>query len=161
MRRRTHPRHRNWWRVALVVSIAVLLGATVLPAGSFTTAEVNRGVTASVVDDSNAIHNLAVASSVTIGQTSRLVTVTNDLGRDVSVEVALRADSTDKGDLVVDGTNVGDSYTFSLATGTSREIDIAVVSDSTLDGQQIYFGVNATATGLTVTAPDRDVSMTT
>ncbi|MBX0323018.1 hypothetical protein EGH21_08260 [Halomicroarcula sp. F13] len=143
------------------MSTAVLVGATVLPAASFTTAEVGRGATISVVDDSNAIHNLAVASSATIGQTSRLVTVTNDLGTDVSVEIALRADSTDKGDLVVDGTSVGDSYTFSLATGTSREIDIDVVSDSTLDGEQIYFGVNATGTGLTVTAPDRNVSLTT
>ncbi|WP_139043133.1 hypothetical protein [Haloferax massiliensis] len=143
------------------MSIAALVGATVLPAASFTTAEVDREATVSVVDDSNAIHNLAVASSVTIGQTSRLVTVTNDLETDVSVEIALRADSSDKGALVVDGTSVGDSYTFSLPMGTSRDIDIDVVSDSTLDGERVYFSVNATGTGLTVTAPDRNVSLTT
>ncbi|WP_128081366.1 hypothetical protein [Haloferax sp. ATB1] len=161
MRRRTHPRHRSRWPAVLGVVIVVLVGASVVPSSSFTATQVDRGATFSVVADSQAILGLDVPPTVTVNRTTRLVTVTNDLGTDVSVEVVLRADSTDKGDLVIDNTTVGDTAGISLSTGESQAVYIDVVSDPTLDGEQIYFGVNASGTGLTVTAPDRSVSITT
>lgn len=146
-----------------VVTVAItilLVGWLIVPAASFTTARVDRGSTFEVVADSQAIHSLDVAQAVTIGQTSRMVTVTNNLGVDVSIEVRLRPDSTAKGDLVVGNTTAGDEASFSLPAGQSTAVELRVPSDATLDGERAYFHVNASGDGVTVTAPDRSVSIT-
>lgn len=160
MRRRTHPRRQRNWPVVLAVITVLLVGLLIVPASSFSTARVDRGSTFNVVADSEASHNLDIASSVTVGQTTRLVTVTNNFGTDVTIDIQLRSDSTDKGDLVIDNVTVGDGSSFSLPAGGSQVVDITVASDSTLDGKEIYFHVNASASGLTANAPDRNVSVT-
>lgn len=146
--------------VVTVAIVILLVGSLIVPASSFTTARVDRGSTFEVVADAQAIHNLDVAQAATIGQTSRLVTVTNNLGVDVSIEVRLRPDSTGKGDLVVGNTTVGDEASFSLPAGQSTVVELRVPSDATLDGERAYFHVNASGDGVTVTAPDRSISLT-
>ena len=160
MRRRTHPRQRSNWSVVLVAITVILVGSLIVPAAGFSTARLDRGSTFTVVADSEASHNLDIAPSVTIGQTTRLVTVTNNLGTDVSIDIRLRSDSTGKGDLVIDTVTVGDESTFSLPAGNSQEININVTSDSTLNGKQIYFDVNASGPGLRVNSPDRNTTIT-
>lgn len=161
MSRRGRSRRRS--RVPTVAAIFALLlaGSLVVPAGSFTTSSASRGSSLDVVSDSEGSHTLDIAASVTVGQTNRLVTVTNNLGADVTVTVRLRSDSTEKGDLVVDGVTEGDEATFSLAADSSRSADINVTSDQTLDTERIYFDVRASSSGLTVESPDRYTSITT
>lgn len=161
MRRRNHPRRRSRLPVVAAVILVFLLGSLVVPAGSFSTAGVTRGSTLDVVSDSEGSLTLDAAQSVTVGQTDRLVTVTNNLGTDVTIAVRLRSDSTEHGDLVVDGVTHGDRASFSLAAGSTQSVDVNVTSDQTLDGERIYFHVNASGTGLTAEAPDRYTSITT
>lgn len=161
MRKRGRPRRPSRWSGVAVVIAILLLGTLVVPAGSFSTASLSRGSTLDVVSDSEGSHNLDAAQSVTVGQTDRLVTVTNNLGTDVTIVVRLRADSTEKGDLVVDGETYGDEASFSLAAGSTQSVDINVTSDQTLDGERVYFHANASGTGLAVKAPDRYTEITT
>lgn len=160
MRRRTHPRRRRNWPVIFAVVTVLLVGSLIVPAVSFTTARVDRGSTFNVVSDSEGIHNLNVSQSVTVGQTNRLVTVTNHLGSDVTITVRLRSDSTKYGDLVVDGVTKGNETSFQLAAGSTQTVDLAVTDDQTFDGERVYFDIDATAPGLTVKAPDRNVPIT-
>lgn len=160
MRQRDHPRRGSRAPSVALVLTVLLLGSLVVPAGSFSTASVPRGTAIDVVSDSEGSHNLDVAGSVTVGQTDRLVTVTNNLGTDVTVVIRLRADSTEKGDLVIDGVSHGDEVSFSLATGSTRSVDLNVSSDQALDGEQVYFHANASGSGLTVEAPDRSTTIT-
>lgn len=161
MRRRTHPRRRRRFGAVLGVLFVLVFATLAVPAGSFSTASVARGSTFGVVSDADGSHNLNVSQSVTIGQTDPLVTVTNDLGTDVTIELRLRSDSTGKGDLVVGGDTVGDETSFSLPKGTSRTVSLDVPSDAALDGERVYFDVNASAPGLAVTAPNRSTTLTT
>lgn len=161
MRRRTHPRRRNRSLDAVALIALLLVGSLVVPAGAFSTASVTRTSTFEVVPDSEGSHTLDVAESVTVGQTDRLVTVTNNLGTDVTVEVRLRSDSTEKGDLVVDGATSETRTSFQLAPGGTQSVNLNVTSDQTLDGERVYFHVNASGTGLTVDSPNRYTSITT
>lgn len=161
MRRRNHPRRRSRLPLVAAVILVLLLGSLVVPAGSFSTAGLTRGSTLDVVSDSEGTLNLDTAQSITVGRTSRLVNVTNDLGIDVTIVVQLRSDSTENGDLVVDGVTHGDRVSFPLAAGSTQSVDVNVTSDQTLDGERIYFHVDASGTGLTVEAPDRYTSITT
>lgn len=160
MSRRDRSRRRSRLPGIAVALALLLLGSLVVPAGSFTTASVSRGSTLDVVSDSEGSHNLDIAELVTVGQTNRLVTVTNNLGADVTITVRLRSDSTEKGDLVVNGVTEGDETSFSLATGSTQSVDINVTADQTLDSERIHFHVNASGSGLTVEAPDRYTSIT-
>lgn len=140
----------------VVLVVLVVVGAT-LPAASFTRSQADRSSAVSVANDDNAVLSLDTASEVTINGTSDLVNVTNGFGQSVTLTVSIRSDSTDEGDLVVDGTNHGDEVSLSLADGATETIRVEVPDDSTLTDEVLYFHVAASAPGLEVTANNRSV----
>lgn len=147
--------------LALVVGAVIIVAATFGSAGagsaSFDTAQVDRNGAVDVVDDVSAVHGLDTADAVHVNATEPLVNVTNRLDTDVTVTVTLRDDSTHIGDLVVDGTVVGNETSFALAAGATKAVEIEIPNDSTLDTETVYFHVNASGDGIEVTAPDRSV----
>lgn len=153
-RRRSGP--RPWGLLVLAVAIA-LLAVGGHGAGAFTTGAVDRSSTVDVTNDTAGVYGIDTATAVHVNATEPLVTLTNNFGRDVTVTVELRSDSTGKGDLVVGGTTYGDRVSFGLAAGDSRTVDVAVANDSTLAGETVYFHARASASGLYVTANDRGV----
>lgn len=126
-------------------------------ATAFSTGDAARETTADVTTDGSGACSLDAAAAVHVNSTERLVTVTNHLGRPVSVTVTLRDDSTHLGDLVVDGTTAGDTASFDLPESESQRVDIDVPDDSSLDGETVFFHVEATDSGLDVAATDRSV----
>lgn len=147
--------------LVLIVGAAIVVVAAFGGAGagsaSFDTAQVDRNGAVNVTDDASAAHALDTADAVHLNTTEPLVNVTNRLGTDVTVTVGLRDDSTHIGDLVVDGTVVGNETSFSLAAGATRTVELKVPDDSTLSSETVYFHVNASGDGIEVTAPDRSV----
>ena len=142
--------------VALVV---VWIGGGGISAVSFTAGDVQRSAAADVTSDPLGAHAIDAASAVSVNATDPLANVTNRLGRGVTVTVRLRDDSTHVGDLVVDGTTVGNEATFALAQGATETVSIAVPDDSSLATESVYFHVNATASGIDVSAPGRRVEV--
>ena len=139
-----------------IVLIAFVIGSGGMGTASFSTADVPRENVVNVVVDESAAHGLDVAPAVHINATDPLVNVTNQMGRDVTVTVTLRSDSTDIGDLVVDGTNEGNETTVTLAEQDTQTVNIRIPDDTSLTTETVYFRVSATAPGLEVTAPDRN-----
>ncbi len=155
---RRYSRSRDSLGVVLVAVLILLCLASALPAASFSTAGVDRGVSAGVTDDPNAILGLAISQSVTLGTTDDLVVVTNDLGSDATVTVTLRSDSTGKGDLSVNGVT-GDEVSFDLAAGSSQRVDVVVSADPAYADTQLYFHVSADTAGLDGTVTDRQTTI--
>ena len=138
-----------------VLVIAVVVGTGGMATASFTTAEASRGSAVDVTSDELGAHSLDVAPAVHINSTSPLVNVTNRLGQDVTITVQLRDDSTHIGNLVVDGTVVGNETSFTLGKGAVETVQLAVPDDGSLTDETVYFSVDASASGLEVTAPNR------
>lgn len=150
-------------RSALVVAcwlVVALAGWQGVVASGYTSGDASRSAAADVVGDDVAAHGLAVNDSVRINATDRLVTVTNDLGRDATIVVDLHSESTDVGDLVVDGATTGDTATFVLAAGESKDVLLDVPDDSALEGRTVHFDVTADDLGLWVNASNRSVPVT-
>lgn len=168
-RRGSRHRRRGGRTSRLVVGLIVLLvvGGTILPilpltqsSSAFSSASYERGSSVPVAADETAVLALDEASAVSAGNTSRLVNVTNNFGRPVTVEVRLRAQSQDDADLVVDGTNVGDTASFRLDAGASQQVDAAVKSSTNLTDSTVFFDTSATATGVKATVTNRSVPIT-
>lgn len=134
---------------ALVVVGAVLSG---IPAASFTSADLTRGSSATVVDDPTGVLSLDVAASVQKNNRERLVDVTNNLGKTVSVTVTLQDGS--QGDLYIGSgdTTGSDSVTFNLADGATQTIEVQTTGNPNTD---MYFDVTATATAIDITMNNR------
>lgn len=150
-------------QTALVVAcwlVVALAGWQGVVASGYTSGDATRGSTAAVVEDDVGAHGLALNDSVRVNATDRLVTVTNDLGREVTVVVDLDPDSQDVGELVVDGSSTGDTATFVLPAGDSKRVNIDVPDDSSLDGRDVVFDVTADDPGLWVNASNRSVPVT-
>jgi hypothetical protein len=143
---------------ALLVAV-LLVGATVLPAASYSTGDVGRGASVGVTDDPQAILGLDTASGVRIGHTDQLVVVTNNLDGAATVTVTLSDDSATKADLVVDGSNVGDEYTADLNRLESSTVDVSVGNDTTYVGESIVFDVSADGTDIDALATNRSASI--
>lgn len=143
--------------VGAVIIVAAAFGSAGAGSASFDTAQVDRNGAVNVTDDASAVHALDTASAVHVNTTEPLVNVTNRLGTDVTVTVGLRDDSTHIGDLVIDGTVVGNEPSFCLATGATQTVEINIPDDSNLSTETVYFHVNASGDGIEVTAPDRSV----
>lgn len=143
---------------ALLVAV-LAVGAVGYPLGSTASdaSEVPRGVGTNVTGDADAAHALDVAGAVHTNATDPLVNVTNRLGTSVTVTVELRSDSTGLGDLVVDGTNHGDEVSFVLGESGTETVALSVPDDGSLAGETVSFHVNASGTGLDVSATDRTV----
>lgn len=158
-----HPRRGGPSPLTAVVgllAVGVLL-ATVggLATSSYTQQTADRTASVDVVGDSVGVLGLDVADSVLTGSTTRLVDVTNRLESDVTVTVQLDADSTDEGELVVDGDPVGNRTSFSLATGGTQQVDVAVASGDEHVGTELTFDVSASAPGLVVETPNRTTTI--
>ncbi|WP_323676167.1 hypothetical protein [Halorubellus sp. PRR65] len=141
----------------LVVALAGWQGVV---ASGYTSGDAARHSDAAVTADDGAAHGLAVNDSVSVNASDRLVTVTNRLGREVTVTVALDPDSRDVGELVRDGASAGDTATFALAAGASEQVSIDVPDDGSLDGRDVVFDVTADDVGLWVNASNRSVPVT-
>lgn len=159
-RRRTRARTRSHGLITYTFGFllvgALVVGAS-LPSASFSRGEAPRGANIDVVGDENAVLALDTAQEVRINRTSDLTNVTNRFGRDVAITVTLRNDSTDIGDLVVDGVSYGNEVSFTLAQDGTETIRITVSDDSSLTDETVSFHVEASAPGLTSNAPDREV----
>lgn len=159
MRGRSRRRGTRRTSAGLAVGVALvcllLAGGAGVASMAADTATVPRPASVDVTVDASGAHSLDTARAVHVNSTERLVDVTNELDRDVSVTVALRDDVTHVGHLVVDGVDEGNSVTVPLAKGATERVKIAVRDDGSLVGDAVYFGVNATAPGLDVSAPDR------
>lgn len=161
--RRTRRRSRagsgtSWTAVVLflVVLGGIAHGGSIDPVTSaFTSGETSTSGSMEVTVDERGIHALDPSAGVPTGSTAPLVNVTNRLGRDVRVTVAVRNGSA--GRLVVDGIDRGDSVTFPLREGVTRQIRILVPDDDSLVGTSVRFDVVARAPGLTASAPNRSV----
>ncbi len=83
----------NWALLGAVGLIIAFLiaGFVVTPSVAFTTASVDRGTTAPVADNSDGFLGIDVTSSLQAGGEGRLVTVTNNLNRTLSVDVSSSA----------------------------------------------------------------------
>lgn len=158
-RRRTRRRgsRSRRWLIALLIAGVLTYGG--LSTAAFSTADVDRRVSADVVSDANGAHALDVASAVRINSTDTLVTVTNRLTRPVTVTVTLRDDSTHLGDLVVDGNTEGNRTSFDLAAGDSQAVKIDVPDDGSLVGEEVYFHAEAADPGLDVAATNRSATV--
>lgn len=154
-RRRSGPPLARVVPVVLVAVVVVGLLVGPLASGATSAGAVGRGTGSNVTDDASGAHALDVAAAVHVNATDPLVNVTNRLGRTVTVTVELREDSTDVGDLVVDGTTRGNATSFTLSAGATETVELSIPDDSSLVGRTVYFHANASDPGLDVTATDR------
>ena len=94
-RSRSRSRNRSNSRaLVLVVGLAVGLlvaGFVVGPSAAFTTGSIDRGTAAPVVNDSEGFLGIDMAGSLQAGTEGRLVTVTNNLNRTLTVDVSSSA----------------------------------------------------------------------
>lgn len=159
-RRRSRERAGSYGSLTHVCGL-LLVGALIvgvsLPSASFSRAEVPRGAVVGVTADENGALGLDRAQAVYINDTSALVNVTNHLGRDVTITVALRTDSTHIGDLVVDDREHGEEASFTLTRGATKSVEMSVPDNSSLTDEVVYFDVTASEPGLTAKSPDREV----
>lgn len=164
-RRRSRSRSRGGrsWATTLVVVIALVcvVGASGvgLESAAYSSSSAPRAATADVVVDESGVHALDTTQSVHLNSTEPLVNVTNHHTRDVSVTVTLRDDSTHLGDLVLDGSETGNSTTFTLSATNTQTVELKVPDDSSLDGETVYFHVNASTTAYSVSATDRSAAV--
>lgn len=154
-RRRSRERSRRVLPVVVVVLAVVLAGATLLPASSYSTGDADRGATVGVTEDSQAILALDTSTGVRIGNTDRLVDVTNNLPSTATVTVTLSNDAATMADLVVDGVVVGDEYSLELDSTASVSIDVQIPDDQSYVGEQIVFDTSADSVDIDAVAANR------
>lgn len=159
-RRRTRRRGSRLWSALGVLALLVLAGFVAgvggVESAAFDSGTASRNAAVDVTADESGVHSLDTARAVHVDSTDPLVNVTNYLGQPVTVTVALGSDSTAVGDLVVDGVDENDRASFSLGRRATETVSIRIANDSSLVGETVYFHVNATATGLSVSAPNRN-----
>lgn len=92
-RSRSHGSGYRWTWIVIIVALLVVAAPVGpgldTPSEAFTSMSSDRGTSANVADDAGGLLGLDVASSVAAGTTSRLVTVTNNVGQTIDVTVAL------------------------------------------------------------------------
>lgn len=157
-RRRSQSRSSIVYVCALLLVIVLVVWVSI-PSASFSHGKVPRGVDANVTGDENGALTLDNAQAVYINDTSDLVNVTNRLGRDVTITVTLRSDSTHIGNLTVNGNSYDNEVSFSLSQGATETVRIKIPDDSSLTDEVVYFHVTASAPGLTAKASDREVQV--
>lgn len=155
----TRRRSRRVLPLTVVLLVVLTFGASVLPAASYSAANVDRGLSAGVADDSDAVLGLTIVENVTVGTTTRLVVVTNNLGSDATVTVSLASDSAAKGDLSANG-QTGDELSVALAAGNSLTVDVTVANESANVGTDLVFHVTADGVGISATVDGRRTTIT-
>lgn len=158
MRRRSRSRRRSgrpWLSVVVVVVTSLLLLTAMPPSASFDTGAAERGAGVPVADDENAILGLSNHSAMNTGETCKLVTVTNHFDPSVTVTVTLREDSEKYGNLTLGNGREGNQTSFSLGSGSSQKVGLETDDNSSYDGDDVYYHVNATGAGVRAVATDR------
>lgn len=155
----TRRRSRRVLPLTVALLVVFALGASVLPAASYSAANVDRGLSAGVADDPNAVLGLTIVENVTVGTTEQLVVVTNGLGSDATVTISLSSESASKGDLSVDG-QTGDELSVALAAGNSLTVDVIVANESANVGTDLVFHVTADGSSISATVDGRRTTIT-
>lgn len=158
MRRRRRSRRRSGrtWQLVFAVAVVSLIAFTLTPpSASFSAGTDTSAVGVLVVGDESAIHALSNHSAMKTGETCKLVTVTNNFERTVTVTVSLREGSEAYGNLTLGNGRLGNETSFSLGAGVSETVGLEIKNDTTYDGDDVYFHANASGDGVDVVATDR------
>lgn len=146
-RRRSTDRHR----LVLMVLASLAIAALVLPAASYTTAELSRSGSITVTGDSDGLLGLEVAGYVCeAGTDQRLVDITNSFDRQITLTVTLVSTETAT---FADGS---DEAMRTLAPSETSPFDVDVSGTS---GEFVAFSAGATGSEFSVTTAERTVSI--
>ncbi|WP_253737556.1 hypothetical protein [Halohasta salina] len=139
--RRSRSRSRNGGHsraLVLLVGLAVGLlvaGFVVAPSTAFTTGSVDRGTAAPVVNDSEGILGIDVTDGLQAGTEGRLVTVTNNLNRSLSVDVSASASLSNSQATLAPGDSVTTAATVSCESPSSNlEMTITASANGQFSG---------------------------
>lgn len=125
---------------------SLLLVLLVAPSTSYNVAEFGRQNGVDVTTDDTALVGLQKAASIEEGQESRFVTVENNFGQtEIQLTVELTPPSRSEGHLVVNGTNEGNAYQFTLLSTGTQDVSACFVDDS--DGIPADVTFNTTFSG--------------
>lgn len=150
-RRRSHRRGSG--RKAELVWVgfclsSLLVALLVTPSASYSVAEFGRQGGVDVAADDGAVVGLQKASSIEEGQESRMVTVANNFGgTDIQLTVELTPPSRGEGNLVVNGTDEGNAYQFTLQPDGQRDVGACFTADENGVPDAATFNVTFSATG--------------
>jgi len=154
-RRRSRRRGGGRWLVVVGLVFALLTLSGIPPSASFSMGDTARGSEINVADDPSAVLGLDNHSAMQTGETCKLVDVTNGFDTTVTVTVTLRADSEKYGNLTLGSGREGNETSFSLEADATQRVGLETKNESSFDGDDVYYHVNATATSLDVVAMDR------
>lgn len=155
MRRRRRSRSRKQGdgrfrdKTPLLIVIAVVIAVIAPSAAGAVTGRAGRQASVDVVSDIDGVQGLNVTSELESGSENCLVEVTNHLGQEVTVTVALHDDSTQYGTLNVSlpgAVKEGDTVEFALSNGDTQAVKMNVNSGTA--GNTTNFHVNSSATGI-------------
>lgn len=146
-RRRSQRRGSRWpsRRTLTVVLVLIITAGTVITSSAVQTGSLRRSISTDLVTDSNARLGINRPPFICTnrGTGSTLVTITNRFARSVTVTVTVQGDST--------------PITFTLASGASRAVSYAV--SPSYKNPTVTYGIVAAATGLRVSAPNRQTTV--
>lgn len=149
--RRTSGQKAKLVWIGFCISV-LLLVLIVTPSASYNVAKFGRQSGVDVAADDTALIGLQKASSVEEGQEDRLVTIENNFGQTATqITIQLTPPSRSEGYLLINGSNVGDSYQFTLQSGAQQDVSACFTADGN--------GVPAAATfNTTFSATDSTIS---
>lgn len=134
------------WAGFCLSSLLVMLLVT--PSASYSVAEFGRQGGVDVAADDAAVVGLQKASSIEEGQESRMVTVVNNFGgTDLQLTVELTPPSRGEGNLVVNGTDQGNAYQFTLQPDGQRDVGACFTADANGVPDAATFNATFSATG--------------
>ncbi|WP_226479675.1 hypothetical protein [Natrinema amylolyticum] len=154
-RRRSRGRSRRHWLLVVGIVIGLLALSGVPPSTSFSTGDTARESGITVVDDPSAVLGIDNHLTMQTGETCKLVDVTNRFDTTVTVTVTLRTDSEKYGNLTLGNGREGNETSFSLRADSTQRVGLETKNESTYDGDNVYYHVDATATDLDIVATDR------
>ena len=146
MSRRRGSQSRRMWIVLLAVLVVGVF--TAFPASSFTSANVERGATVSVVNDTNvnALVPLDMAPEISSNENkqTRLVTIHNGFNQELTVDVTGQPNST----LYLAGGQSGSSVTVTVASGDSTAVEVSVDKGAYSSGDTYSYTIRVTGGGV-------------
>lgn len=129
---------------------SLLLALLIAPSTAYNVAEFGRQNGVDVAADDTALVGLEKASSIEEGQESRMVTVVNNFGQtEIQATVELTPPSRSEGNLVVNGTDEGNSYQFTLQPGSQQNISACFTDGGTGVPEDATFNATFSGTGTT------------
>jgi len=114
---------------------ALVAGFVIAPSAAFTTGSVDRGTTVTVADDADGLLGIDVAGSVRAGSEDRLVTVTNNLDRSLTVTVSSTAALSNDRATLAPGESLSTRATVSCESPPSRlQLTVTTSAGSRFNG---------------------------